>query len=94
MDVQPPVKSSKRVRKVVSGLELVCPWSEVVLKGGRIPRHKMPVVVCDNGSLMAYCPNHMLRCFTGDVSTVRRIMESYGVENLVKEKPDAAKSKV
>lgn len=43
--------------------ELVCPLSGMKLGNEPVPVHKIPVVLCVNGSLYAYCSIHETRCF-------------------------------
>jgi len=69
----------KRKRRRVMGLELWCPWSGVTIGKEKIQAHQIAVVVCDNGSLMGYCPHHIVRCFTGDQTTIKRVHENFEV---------------
>lgn len=55
-------------------VELVCPLSGFKLAGVVIPVHKMAVMQCENGSLFARCPNHVVRSFISDFTTVKHIM--------------------
>jgi len=82
----PPVKTG---RKQVVGLELWCPWSGVALKvkGGveEIKPHRLLLVMCDNGSLMAYCPHHVARVFTGCRELCANVRENYEFIGINKE---------
>lgn len=55
-------------------LEVVCPLSGFRLNGNVIPVHKMAMLQCENGSLFARCPNHQVRSFISDFTTVKEIM--------------------
>lgn len=63
-------------QRQVLDVELVCPVSGFRIKDGTvIPVHKIMVVYCRNGSLMAFCPNHVVRSFISDRTTVKAIMD-------------------
>ena len=55
-------------------VEVFCPLSGFKLNGTVIPVHKMATLQCENGALFARCPNHVVRCFISDFTTVRSIM--------------------
>jgi len=55
-------------------LEAVCPLSGFKLNGVVIVVHKMALVQCENGALYASCPNHRVRAFISDHTTVKQIM--------------------
>ena len=55
-------------------VEAFCPLSGFVLNGSVIPVHKMAMLQCENGALFARCPNHQVRAFISDFTTVRQIM--------------------
>ena len=55
-------------------VEAVCPLSGFKLKGTVIPVHKMAMLQCENGALFARCPNHQVRAFISDFTTVKQIM--------------------
>lgn len=55
-------------------VEVVCPLSGFKLNGTVIPVHKMAMLQCENGALFARCPNHQVRAFISDFTTVKQIM--------------------
>lgn len=55
-------------------IEVICPVSGLKLGGVTIPVHRMPMLQCENGSLFARCPNHVVRTFISDFATVREIV--------------------
>lgn len=55
-------------------IEVICPVSGLTLDGVVIPVHRMAMMQCENGALFARCPNHVVRTFISDFSTVRHIM--------------------
>lgn len=68
-------------------IELVCPVSGLKLNGVVIPLHKMVMMQCENGSLFARCPNHVVRAFISDFTTVRHIMSQAIVLSITDRKP-------
>jgi hypothetical protein len=68
-------------------LTFVCPLSGVELEGLTIPLHRMAVLQCENGALFASCPNHVVRCFISDFTTVRQVMASAVVLSVTDRKP-------
>lgn len=61
--------------KTVLDIEVPCMISGMRLGGFQVPLHRVPLVVLDNGSIMAYCPNHRWRSFIGDITTVQEILK-------------------
>lgn len=55
-------------------VEIACPLSGLKLNGVVIPVHMMAMLQCENGALFARCPNHQVRAFISDFTTVRQIM--------------------
>lgn len=55
--------------KVILDIEVPCPVSGLVLNGRVCELHKVPLIRLDNGSIMAYCPNHRSRSFIADKTT-------------------------
>ena len=53
-----------------------CPVSNVLIDSEVVPPHTMPVILCNNGSLMGYCSKHEARCFMRDSATVGLIMRA------------------
>lgn len=61
--------------------QLFCPLTGTRAKGQVIQPHKMQMMQCENGSLFAKCPHHLVRCFISDRATVEMIM---GISKIVK----------
>lgn len=55
--------------KVILDLEVPCPVSGLYLNGKVCDYHKVPLIRLDNGTIMAYCPNHRSRTFIADKTT-------------------------
>ena len=55
--------------KVILDIEVPCPVSGLTLNGRVCELHKVPLIRLDNGSIMAYCPNHRSRSFIADKTT-------------------------
>ena len=55
--------------KVILDIEVPCPVSGLMLNGRICELHKVPLIRLDNGSIMAYCPNHRSRSFIADKTT-------------------------
>lgn len=68
-------------------IEVVCPLSGLRLNGVVIPIHKMAMMQCANGSLFARCPNHVVRTFISDFTTVRQIMSEAVVIQITDRNP-------
>lgn len=68
-------------------IEVVCPLSGLKLDGIVIPLHKMAMMQCDNGALFARCPNHVVRTFISDFTTVRQIMKQAVVVQITERNP-------
>ena len=64
-----------------------CPMSGVELEGLKVPVHRMAVMQCENGALFARCPNHVVRCFVSDFTTVRQVMAKAIVLQVTDPKP-------
>jgi hypothetical protein len=62
-------------------MEVICPLSGLMLSGVVIPMHKMAMFECENGSIFARCPNHIVRSFISDFTTVKAIMSQATVVN-------------
>ena len=65
--------------RVFLELKVHCPYSNVVVDGVRIPPHTLPVTICKNCTLMAWCQEHQTRCFTRESELIRRILKSEAV---------------
>lgn len=74
--------------KVVLDIEVPCPMSGLVLGGRVCDLHKVPLIRLDNGSIMAYCANHRVRCFISDPTTCFLISK---VANVVERIPQPLK---
>lgn len=68
-------------------IEVLCPLSGLKLNGTVIPIHKMAMMQCTNGSLFARCPNHVVRAFISDFTTVRAIMNQAVVVQITERNP-------
>jgi hypothetical protein len=68
-------------------IEVICPVSGLNLNGVVIPLHKMAMFQCENGALFARCPNHVVRTFISDFTTVRHIMNQAVILNVTDRKP-------
>lgn len=75
--------------KLVLDLDLACPVSGIVIQGGKIPYHTLPVQVLDNGTIMVFCPHHLVRVFVGDKITCRSIVESSKIIERIDKKKEA-----
>ena len=82
MPADAPTRKRGGRRKRVVDLEIWCPLSGVRLGNLVITNHKIGVFVCANGSLMGYCPTHVLRCFVGDPDTVDRVKQNYQIATM------------
>jgi hypothetical protein len=69
-----------------------CPMSGVELGGLKIPLHRMAVMQCENGALFARCPNHVVRCFISDFTTVKQVMAESTVLQITDRKPRKERS--
>ncbi len=65
----------------------LCPLSGFVVEGIEIPPHRMSSLQCENGALFARCPNHIVRCFISDFTTVRQILKKAVVIQVTDRKP-------
>lgn len=70
------------IRKYID-TQLFCPLSGAKLQGKVVQLHKMQMMQCENGSLFAKCPHHVVRCFISDFSTVKVIMEMSKIVKIV-----------
>jgi len=70
------------IRKYID-TQLFCPLTGAKLKGHIIPPHKMYMMQCENGSLFAKCPHHVVRCFISDFTTVKMIMDASKITKIV-----------
>jgi hypothetical protein len=52
--------------KAVLDIEVPCPVSGLKLNGVICQFHKVPLMMLDNGTIMSYCPNHLMRCFISE----------------------------
>jgi hypothetical protein len=68
-------------------IEVICPVSGLKLDGVTIPVHRMAMMQCENGSLFARCPNHVVRTFISDFATVRHIMNQAVVLQITDKNP-------
>lgn len=58
----------------VLGVQLFCPLSGFKKADGSIiPPHRMMARPCANGTLFAFCQNHVFRCFSASVETVQMV---------------------
>jgi len=55
--------------KEILDIEVPCLVSGLTLNGKVCDFHKVPLIRLDNGSIMAYCPNHRSRSFIADRTT-------------------------
>lgn len=55
-------------------IEVICPISGLKINGVVVPVHRMAMMQCENGALFARCPNHVVRTFISDFTTVKQIM--------------------
>ena len=62
--------------KAVLDIEVPCPVSSLRMNGQLVEIHRVPLMLLDNGCLMAYCPNHRSRAFISDRTTVQWIMKT------------------
>jgi len=65
----------------------ICPVSGMKLDGVVIPVHRMTMMQCENGALFARCPNHVVRAFISDFTTVRHIMSQAVVVQVTNNRP-------
>ena len=65
--------------KVILDIEVPCPVSGLKLNGKICDFHKVPLIRLDNGSIMAYCPNHRSRTFIADRTTCFMISKDANV---------------
>ena len=68
-------------------ITFLCPLSGLEIEGLKIPVHRMAVLQCENGALFASCPNHVVRSFISDFTTVKQIMAKAVVLNVTDRKP-------
>lgn len=68
-------------------IEVICPVSGLSLNGVVIPVHRMAMMQCENGALFARCPNHVVRTFISDFTTVRHIMSKAVVIQVTNRNP-------
>ena len=68
-------------------IEVICPVSGLSLDGVTIPIHRMAMMQCENGALFARCPNHVVRTFISDFTTVRHIMNKAVVVQITNKNP-------
>lgn len=67
-------QKTKPKAPLLENVYLFCPLSGFkCVDGSVIPPHRMLVRTCANGALMAYCQNHVFRCFATAVETVKTI---------------------
>lgn len=62
--------------KAILDIEVPCPVSGVPLNGRVCDIHRVPLMLLDNGTIMAYCPHHRGRTFISDRTTCYMIMQS------------------
>jgi len=62
--------------KAILDIEVPCIVSGLKLNGRVCEFHKVPLILLDNGTIMAYCPNHRARSFVSDRTTSHLIMKS------------------
>ena len=72
--------------KVILDIQVPCPVSGLKLGGAICEFHKVNLMRLDNGSIMAYCPNHRARSFVSDRTTCFLISQSARVLERI-EKP-------
>ncbi len=65
--------------KAILDIEVPCPVSGLKLNGRVCDFHKVPLMLLDNGSIMAYCPHHRARTFISDRTTSYMITQSANV---------------
>lgn len=65
--------------KAILDIEVPCPVSGLRLNGRICDFHKVPLMLLDNGTIMAYCPNHRARSFIADRTTSHMIAQSANV---------------
>jgi len=68
-------------------IQVICPVSGLKLAGTTIPAHRMAMMQCENGALFARCPNHVVRVFISDFTTVREIMNQAVVVQVTNKNP-------
>jgi len=68
-------------------IEVICPVSGLKIDGVVIPMHRMAMMQCENGALFARCPNHVVRAFISDFTTVRHIMNQAVVVQVTDRRP-------
>jgi hypothetical protein len=73
--------------------EVICPVSGLKLNGVVIPMHRMAMFQCENGALFARCPNHVVRTFISDFTTVRHIMNQAIITQITERKNPRKKEK-
>lgn len=78
------------IRKYID-TQLFCPLTGAKLKGQVIQPHKMVMMQCENGSIFAKCPHHVVRCFISDFTTVKMIMETAKIVKIVDTKAKEGK---
>lgn len=80
--------------KEILDIEVPCALSGLVLNGMVCELHRVPLIRLDNGSIMAYCPNHRTRTFIADRTTCYLILKvAHVVERVsqpLKEKNDGS----
>lgn len=72
--------------KAVLDIEVPCHTSGLVLSGRMVEVHRVPLMLLDNGTLMAYCPAHRNRSFLSDPTTVHLILKTATIVRKI-EKP-------
>ncbi len=65
--------------KAILDIDVPCPTSGLKFNGRICEFHKVPLILLDNGTIMAYCPNHRARCFISDRTTCHMIAKSANV---------------
>jgi len=61
--------------KAVLSVDVPCHTSGLSLGGRIVECHRVPLILLDNGTLMAYCPNHRNRSFISEPTTVHLILK-------------------
>jgi len=77
--------SSVSIRKYID-TQIYCPLVGTKLQGKVVQPHKMVMMQCENGSIFAKCPHHVVRCFISDFTTVKMIMEMSKIVKIVDSK--------
>lgn len=68
-------------------ITFLCPLSGMEVDGLVIAPHRMASLQCENGALFARCPNHVVRCFISDFTTVSQVMKKAVVLQITNRNP-------